>query len=374
MVELTIRVPPAVDRVSAFGPAERNLKMIRETLGVNIASRDDVVKVRGEGPAAEAARRVIDRLITAGENGHDVSRQLVLDAIAEEGSQAEQANEVAAVFADERRDPEGWHAPAIRRDRERDWLDVYSSGRPVIAKTDNQRHYLDSIRTHDLVLCLGPAGTGKTYLAVAAAIHMLKSGRVKKAVLARPAVEAGEKLGFLPGDQFAKVNPYLRPLLDALHDMMDYATIKRFMASDIIEVVPLAFMRGRTLNDAIIILDEAQNTTRVQMQMFLTRMGQRSKMIVTGDTTQIDLPDPKESGLIDAARRLRRTPGIAFCALERSDVVRHELVQRIIDAYSGSPDETKVSPLDEAMRAAAQAERTPRLKLKSDGAAEASNA
>jgi phosphate starvation-inducible PhoH-like protein len=147
-------------------------------------------------------------------------------------------------------------------------------------------------------------------------------------------VEAGEKLGFLPGDQYAKVNPYLRPLLDALHDMMDYATIKRFMANDVVEISPLAYMRGRTLNDAAIILDEAQNTTRGQMQMFLTRMGQRSKTVVTGDTTQIDLPDPSESGLIDAARRLRRVAGVRFCALDTGDVVRHELVQRIIEAYA----------------------------------------
>ncbi|MEM1423583.1 MAG: PhoH family protein, partial [Planctomycetota bacterium] len=179
----------------------------------------------------------------------------------------------------------------------------------------------------------GPAGTGKTYLSVAAAIHLLKVGRVKKAILARPAVEAGEKLGYLPGDMYQKVNPYLRPLLDALEDMMDYATMKRFMAADVVEVVPLAFMRGRTLNDAVIILDEAQNTTRGQMQMFLTRMGQRSKMIVTGDPSQIDLPEPSESGLIDALRRLRRVKGVSACTLEKTDVVRHPLVQRIIDAY-----------------------------------------
>jgi phosphate starvation-inducible PhoH-like protein len=198
----------------------------------------------------------------------------------------------------------------------------------------NQEIYLDAMRQHDLVFASGPAGTGKTYLAVAAAIHLLKTGRVKKAILARPAVEAGEKLGFLPGDLQAKVNPYLRPLLDALHDMMDYQTIKRFIAADVVEVVPLAYMRGRTLNDAVIILDEAQNTTRGQMQMFLTRMGQRSKMIVTGDPTQIDLPDARESGLIDAIRRLRRTAGVGLVALDKGDVVRHELVQRIIEAYA----------------------------------------
>lgn len=356
MTEVTIRVPQEVDRVTVFGVAERNLKMIREALGVNIAAREDSLRVRGEAAGVDAARRVIDRLLTAVSRGADLSRQQVLDAIAEEGWQAARAAESVGSQA-----PVSWS----ERGRNGDALDVYSGGRPVAPKSDNQKHYLDSIRSHDLVFCLGPAGTGKTYLAVAAAIHLLKSGRVKKAVLARPAVEAGEKLGYLPGDQYAKVNPYLRPLLDALHDMMDYATIKRFMASDVMEICPLAFMRGRTLNDAIIILDEAQNTTKGQMQMFLTRMGQRSKMIVTGDTTQIDLPDPRESGLVDAARRLRRTPGVAFCSLERSDVVRHELVQRVIDAYAGSePAAAARSPLDAALAASEAA--SPRLRIRAD--------
>jgi phosphate starvation-inducible PhoH-like protein len=168
---------------------------------------------------------------------------------------------------------------------------------------------------------------------VAAAVHLLRTDRVRRLVLVRPAVEAGEKLGFLPGDIQQKVNPYLRPLFDALNDMMDFATVRRFMESDVVEIAPLAYMRGRTLNSAVVILDEAQNTTRGQMQMFLTRMGQDSKMIVTGDTTQIDLPDPTDSGMLDAARRLGRVPGIAFVTLDRSDVVRHELVQRIVDAY-----------------------------------------
>jgi phosphate starvation-inducible PhoH-like protein len=220
----------------------------------------------------------------------------------------------------------GWH----------ERLDVYAGGDRIEPRSDNQRAYLEAMRECDLVIATGPAGTGKTYLAVAAAIHLLKTGRVKKVVLARPAVEAGERLGYLPGDQYAKVNPYLRPLLDALHDMVDFATLKRFMASDVVEVAPLAFMRGRTLNDTVIILDEAQNTTRGQMQMLLTRMGQRSKVIVTGDTTQIDLPEPGESGLIDAVRRLGRVPGVGLVTLERRDVVRHALVQRIIEAY-GEP-------------------------------------
>jgi phosphate starvation-inducible PhoH-like protein len=190
-----------------------------------------------------------------------------------------------------------------------------------------------------MVFAIGPAGTGKTYLAVAAAVHLLKVGRVRKVILVRPAVEAGEKLGFLPGDLQAKVNPYLRPLFDALHDMMDFGTIKKFVLSDVVEVVPLAYMRGRTLNRSVIILDEAQNTTRTQMKMFLTRMGQGSKIIVTGDTTQIDLPDPAQSGLIDAARQLRNVVGIGWVQLDERDIVRHSLVQRVVEAYGTSENQ-----------------------------------
>src|SRR5204862_2939315 len=177
-------------------------------------------------------------------------------------------------------------------------------------KTEGQKRYIEAVLHNDLTVCTGPAGTGKTYLAVAAAASMLKTGRAKRLVLARPAVEAGERLGFLPGDLQAKVNPYLRPLFDALHDMMDYEQVKRFMVNDVIEVIPLAFMRGRTLNDSCIILDEAQNTTPSQMLMFLTRLGHDSKMIVTGDTTQVDLPKDSKSGLIDALEKLKGIKGI----------------------------------------------------------------
>lgn len=380
-MEATIRVPETLDRVPIFGVGERNLKMIREALGVSVAARDDLVRLSGDPAALTAARQVVDALIRAAQRGQTFTRQQVLDTIAEAGWSASRTP--MHVMPDDDADAP---PPARRRHLARDafndddasraphthhaghsgdWterLDVYAGNRPVAPKTDNQRAYLEAIRTHDLVFGIGPAGTGKTYLAVAAGIHLLKSGRVKKLVLARPAVEAGEKLGFLPGDQFAKVNPYLRPLLDALHDMMDYATIKRFMANDVVEISPLAFMRGRTLNDAVVILDEAQNTTRGQMHMFLTRMGQRSKMIVTGDTTQIDLPDPRESGLIDAARRLRRVRGVAFCALDTVDVVRHELVQRIITAYQDSdPQQTEhARTLEREIRDSLRDDDTPR--------------
>lgn len=296
--------------------------MIREALGVNITAREDEVRLKGDQGAVRIARGVLERLAERAKQDQEVSREQVLHLIADE-TDRQRAGSGRGRNTDQ--GGGAWSGP----------INVYSAGRAVRPRTANQELYLEAIRTHDLVFGIGPAGTGKTYLAVAAAIHLLRSDQVRKVILARPAVEAGEKLGFLPGDLEAKVNPYLRPLFDALNDMMDYGTIRRFMETDVVEVVPLAFMRGRTLNNAIIILDEAQNTTRGQMQMFLTRMGQGSKMIVTGDVTQIDLPDPSQSGLIDAARRLSRVPGVAFVNLDRTDIVRHALVQRIVDAYGG---------------------------------------
>ncbi|MFG0286089.1 MAG: PhoH family protein [Phycisphaerales bacterium JB039] len=269
----------------------------------------------GPSRSVEAARRTLERI---GASGGALSREEVLQLIAEESGRL----------------PEG---PAAVGPVGGAWWEgqmaVYAAGRLIRPRTPNQETYIEAIRTHDLVIGSGPAGTGKTYLAVAAAVHLMRTGRVRKLVLVRPAIEAGEKLGFLPGDLQAKVNPYLRPLLDALHDMLDYATIQRFIANDVVEIAPLAYMRGRTLNASVVILDEGQNTTAGQMQMFLTRMGHGSKMIVTGDPTQIDLPDPAASGLIDAARRLARVRGVAIVALDRADVVRHDLVQRIVEAY-----------------------------------------
>src|SRR5262249_14390449 len=189
---------------------------------------------------------------------------------------------------------------------------------------------------NELVFCVGPAGTGKTYLAVAMAIALLRRGRIKKIVLVRPAVEAGEHLGFLPGDLEAKINPYLRPLLDALHDLMDYEQIRRYMDNDLIEIAPLAYMRGRTMNDAVVILDEGQNATVPQMKMFLTRMGQNARIVVTGDITQVDLPAGVRSGLADAVERLGRIPGVGTVLLDRSDIVRHPLVQAIVNAYESA--------------------------------------
>ncbi len=312
-----------------LGASERNLKMLREALGVNISARDRTVKVSGEAPAVAAARRVLDHLSDAAERGRVLSRVEVLDLITEASRRAEE---------DAIEDADSADTDRLLRAAWDDSLDVYSGGRPVQPRSDNQTEYLESIRNNDLVFGIGPAGTGKTYLAVAAAVHFLKAGAVKKVILVRPAVEAGEKLGFLPGDMEAKVNPYLRPLFDALHDMMDFATIKRFMLHDVVEVAPLAFMRGRTLNRAIVILDEAQNTTKSQMKMFLTRMGRGSRMIVTGDMTQTDLPHPGDSGLADAVRRLSGVPGVACVHLTKRDIVRHDLVQRIVEAYGEEAD------------------------------------
>ena len=250
-----------------------------------------------------------------------MNRREVLGCITDEASSIAEAGE--EVIAEEDGPGEVWDGR----------LDVYVRGRQIKGKTVNQEAYIHAIRDHDLVFSIGPAGTGKTYLAVAVAVHLLKTGRANKLFLVRPAVEAGEKLGFLPGDLEAKVNPYLRPLFDALHDMMEYGTIRRFMESDVVEICPLAFMRGRTLNNAVIILDEAQNTTRSQMKMFLTRMGQRSRIVVTGDITQIDLPRGQKSGLKEAERVLTDIPEIEFVYFTKKDVVRHRLVQLIVEAY-----------------------------------------
>jgi len=321
-MELTIKIPDGAERLGVTGPSERNLKIIREALGVTINARSEALKLSGRSDAVGQAAHVIERLSEAARHDSPMTRQQLLDAIAAISS----TRSTIALTGD---DDTALVHPVARAD----YFDVYLEGRRVRPMSPGQRVYVEYIAHHDLTFCIGPAGTGKTYLAVAAAVSMLKRGQVRKLVLVRPAVEAGEKLGFLPGTMQDKVNPYLRPLLDALHDMMPFEQIERFMAVDLIEIVPLAFMRGRTLNDACIICDEAQNTTKSQMLMFLTRLGHGSKMIVTGDTSQIDLEDPRDSGLIDAVRRLRRTKGVAMCTLDGADIVRHSLVQRIVHAY-----------------------------------------
>ncbi|MCD6303658.1 MAG: PhoH family protein [Planctomycetes bacterium] len=287
---------------------DRHLKMIRQALGVQVFARRGQVTVTGSAKNVSRAAAVIEHLQRTARHDCAITVEEVSEAI-------------SAAAADARKE-----ASEI--------LDVYAAGQIVRAKTPGQQRYIEAMRTHDLVFCTGPAGTGKTYLAVAVAVHMLKHQQARRMVLVRPAVEAGEKLGFLPGDMQAKVNPYLRPLFDSLHDMMEYEQIRRFMANDLIEVIPLAFMRGRTLNDSVIILDEAQNTTVPQMLMFLTRMGHGSKMIVTGDDSQVDLPEEVPSGLLDAKRRLGGIKDLAIVRLEKRDIVRHRLVQNIVEAYA----------------------------------------
>ncbi len=331
-MELTIQLPPGDVGMGVTGPGERNLKIVREALGVTLASRNGALRVSGEPRPVGQAAHVLELLTEAAKGRRPMNRQQLLDAIAMAATM--DAGRPAATSS--RRDSHGRPEPDALPIGA-GGLDVYLPGKRVRAMTDGQRAYLKAMLEHDLTFCMGPAGTGKTYLAVAAATAMLKRGEVRKLVLVRPAVEAGEKLGFLPGTMQDKVNPYLRPLLDALHDMMDFEQLQRFMAVDLIEIVPLAFMRGRTLNDACIICDEAQNTTKAQMLMFLTRLGHGSKMVVTGDTSQIDLEDPRGSGLIDAVRRLRRVKGVAMTTLSGSDIVRHHLVQRVVEAY-GPPE------------------------------------
>jgi phosphate starvation-inducible PhoH-like protein len=323
-LELTIQLPHGEQRIGVTGTAERNLKIIRETLGVTVTARNGSLRVSGESQAVGQAAHVLERLGEAAGRNKPLDRQGLLEIISAVGSMP--AASAPAVTAPAAAAPGGA-------------LEVYLAGKRVKPLTSGQKEYLEALQSHDLTLCTGPAGTGKTYLAVAAAVSLLKRGLVRKLVLVRPAVEAGERLGFLPGTMQEKVNPYLRPLLDALHDMMEFEQIQRFMACDLIEIVPLAFMRGRTLNDALIILDEAQNTTKSQMLMFLTRLGHGSKMIVTGDTSQIDLEDPRESGLLDAIRRLRWTHGVAMVTLTGVDIVRHSLVQRIVEAYGSRHNE-----------------------------------
>jgi len=306
-LEVTIQLDSTGKQLELFGPADSHLRLLRQSLGVQITARQSDLTIMGKAENANRAAEIIDRM----------QKRLI-----KRGSLT--AADVNALLAQD---------DSAMTAKTSETITVYSHKKVIEPSTKGQLKYVETMLANDLTFCIGPAGTGKTYLAVAIAVSMLKKKQIRKIVLARPAVEAGEKLGFLPGDIQAKVNPYLRPLFDALEDMMDFDQMKKFMELDIIEIIPLAFMRGRTLNEAVIICDEAQNTSALQMLMVLTRLGHGSKMIVTGDITQIDLNTGQKSGMVEAIATLRRIKGIGFTELTQRDIVRHRLVQNIVRAY-----------------------------------------
>ncbi len=291
------------------------LDALRDRLRITILLRGNRLTIEGEDPNVAQARAVVDELAELVEGGHEIGPGTVDAVIAA----LDQAEDIREVFED-----------VVWRHR----------GKKISPKTVNQKRYVDAMRRHTVTFAIGPAGTGKTYLAMALAVAALSDREVGRIILTRPAVEAGERLGFLPGDMLAKVDPYLRPLYDALYDMLEPDRLAAYMDKGTIEVAPLAFMRGRTLNDSFIILDEAQNTSPEQMQMFLTRLGFGSKVVVTGDVTQIDLPREQASGLIQVQDILGSIDGIAFIRFGHEDVVRHKLVQRIVEAYKLHAEET----------------------------------
>ena len=297
--------------ISVFGNFDENVKRIEQTFDVQVTNRGTELKVSGEAEAAEKAGKAIEGLLQLAAKGEPIDEQKVryLIDLVRTGNE-DQIGEMA-----------------------KDVVCITAKGKPIKAKTLGQQRYMKAIMNNTITLGVGPAGTGKTYLAVAAAVAAFREKSVNRIILTRPAVEAGERLGFLPGDLQNKVDPYLRPLYDALFDMLGPETYQKYLEKGNIEVAPLAYMRGRTLDDSFIILDEAQNTTREQMKMFLTRLGFNSKIVITGDVTQIDLPTDKTSGLKEALKVLENIPDIAICRLSPTDVVRHALVQSIVAAY-----------------------------------------
>lgn len=302
----TITLDSREEALLLYGQRDAHLRMLRDAFGVRVVARGDTLQLEGPTESVDMAERTLSQLRDALRRNNEL-----------------QPEEVRSVIAAIQVSGKDLPAPIGTREQSRGF-------RP---RTDGQARYVKALHENDIVMCVGPAGTGKTYLATAYAVTQLRAGIVRRIVLVRPAVEAGEKLGYLPGDLQAKINPYLRPLFDALHDLMEPEQVKRYLENDVIEIAPLAYMRGRTLNHAVIILDEGQNTTVPQMKMFLTRLGQNSKMIVTGDVTQTDLPDKMRSGLHDAIHRLRSIDRIGTIFLDESDIIRHPLVQRIVKAY-----------------------------------------
>ena len=319
-VERIINAERVEDLIAVFGSFDENIKRIEDALSVRIVNRGTDLRVSGDEEMADKAVRTLEGLLALASKGETIDEQRVryLITLVNEGNDhqvAQMAKDVVCITA---------------------------KGKPIKAKTVGQQHYMKAIMKNTVTIGVGPAGTGKTYLAVAAAVAAFREHAVNRIILTRPAVEAGERLGFLPGDLQNKVDPYLRPLYDALYDMLGAETFQKYQERGSIEVAPLAYMRGRTLDDSFIILDEAQNTTREQMKMFLTRLGFGSKIVITGDVTQIDLPDDKVSGLKDAIRVLDGVKDIAICRLTSADVVRHALVQEIINAYEKAAQKPEV--------------------------------
>jgi phosphate starvation-inducible protein PhoH and related proteins len=306
MSEATLAFPDQNEIRTLFGARDEYLRKVRDVLGIDVVLRGEELRLRGDDEHVRRGLEVFQKLRRIFEESGQIT-----DADVGQILQAYGGNGVVPAES----------------------IDVVAASRKVHPRSEGQAEYVRAIDQNDLVFCIGPAGCGKTYLAVAKAVNALRTEQARKIVLVRPAVEAGEKLGFLPGDIFAKVNPYLRPVLDALHDILDYETVKRYMERDVVEIAPLAFMRGRTLNNTFIILDEGQNTTVTQMKMFLTRMGNGSKVVVTGDITQVDLPPHVTCGLTDAMSRLSGIERVGIVEMTGRDIVRHRLVKEIVRAY-----------------------------------------
>ena len=310
-MEQRISIERLEQAVSIFGSFDENIRLLEQEFSVSVVNRDGELRINGEPENVMLAAKAIQTLLTLSSRGEAIGEQNVryVVGLVRAGKEA-QITELTG-----------------------DVLCISAKGRPIKPKTIGQKEYIKSVLQNTITIGVGPAGTGKTYLAVAAAVQAFRDKQVNRIILTRPAVEAGERLGFLPGDLQSKVDPYLRPLYDALFDMLGAETYQKYLERGNIEVAPLAYMRGRTLDDSFIILDEAQNTSREQMKMFLTRLGFGSKIVITGDVTQIDLPDGKASGLKEAMRVLRNVEGIGICELTNADVVRHVMVQRIVEAY-----------------------------------------
>ncbi|MDR2570748.1 MAG: PhoH family protein [Oscillospiraceae bacterium] len=319
MGEITMSVDRLENIISVFGSFDENLKLIEQEFSVSIIDRNSELTISGDEESIHYTQRTINGLLMIAAKGEPIDSQNV--------------KYIMSLVKDGQDDKIG--------DISRDIICISAKGKPIKAKTLGQMKYVDAINTHTVTLSIGPAGTGKTYLAVAHAVAAFRAKEVNRIILTRPAVEAGERLGFLPGDLQSKVDPYLRPLYDALFELLGAETYHKYLERGNIEVAPLAYMRGRTLDDSFIILDEAQNTSREQMKMFLTRLGFGSKIVITGDITPIDLPPDKTSGLRDAMRILEGVPDIAICRLSSKDVVRHELVSRIIEAYDRRENKAK---------------------------------